>query len=170
MMTVLRQRLPVAALGLALLVAVRLGVNAGQERTSDEDITQMAKPLDHYLGSIRTAYPAVDALILKPGNADYGDVLDRLSRARDKAENAMDRPFYSYLLARTHYWRAYHRFKNTRDRKVFEEARTTVISEHLRAFSDLNEPAFEDPALAGFRETVVTALVDLLAAYSAPQD
>lgn len=128
-----------------LLVAFSMSFCALGQRATDEQMDRATKTLDEYCKDIRANYQAVDALILKRGKSDTGEVVGRLEKERLASGNPLDKAIYGYLLARAYYWQGYHQFKATRNPDVFNPLRSQVVAEFLAAFEDINqaEPAMD---------------------------
>lgn len=149
--------------GLALASAFPQPLAYAVRRATDAEMDSMAKPLEEYLEDVVRHFEAVDGIILRRGQIDYGDVVQRLERRRDAAEGSAEAAALSYLIARAGYWQAFHSFKTTRNRAVFEEARPRVVSEHLRAFKTLEALPPEMEPAARLARRISESLVSLLA-------
>ena len=114
-------------------------LSGAQPRATDEQLDEGTLPLDEDLKDVRKNYAAIEARILKRGKGDTDELVERFERERKKSGNPADKAVYSYLLARTWYWHAFHRFKSTRSRDVFSSLRPRVLEEYLRAFEHVQK-------------------------------
>lgn len=133
-------------------------------RATEQEMDLACKPLEEYLRHLPGHFVAIDSLLLKRGKVETEQFVARITKARDTADDPVDRSICGYLLARARYWQAFHGFKTTRDRTIFDTLRPELVDEYLRTFKDLCEaerqhtvatPVYT-PIILGFASALAT--------------